>query len=86
MTEQRHAGLGIHAAPTTGSGDDHPEHLQRLKVVRGLKIVTIVVLVLLGVGAARTPPKWLKPGDKVEVEIERIGILATSVISEPSVG
>jgi RND family efflux transporter MFP subunit len=54
MTEQRHAGLGIHAAPTTGSGDDHHEHLQRIKVVRGLKIVTIAVLVLLGVGAART--------------------------------
>lgn len=38
-----------------------------------------------GVGAARTPPKWLKPGDTVEVEIERIGILANTVISEPSV-
>jgi len=38
-----------------------------------------------GVGAARKPPKWLKPGDKVEVEIERIGILANTVISEPSV-
>lgn len=38
-----------------------------------------------GVGAARTPPKWLKPGDKVEVEIERIGILANTVIPEPSV-
>ncbi len=35
-----------------------------------------------GVGAARKPPKWLKPGDKVEVEIERIGILANTVISE----
>ena len=49
MTEQRHAGLGIHAA-----GADHPEHLQRRKVVRGLKITTIVVLVLLGLGAVRT--------------------------------
>ena len=38
-----------------------------------------------GVGAARKPPKWLKPGDKVEVEIERIGVLANTVISEPSV-
>jgi RND family efflux transporter MFP subunit len=50
MTEQRHAGLGIHAA----AGDDHHEALRRRKVVRGLKIVTIAVLVLLGVGAART--------------------------------
>jgi len=50
MTEQRHAGLGIHAA----AGDDEHHHLQRRKVVRGLKIVTIAVLVRLGVGAART--------------------------------
>ncbi len=38
-----------------------------------------------GVGAGRKPPKWLKPGDKVEVEIERIGVLANTVISEPNV-
>jgi 2-keto-4-pentenoate hydratase/2-oxohepta-3-ene-1,7-dioic acid hydratase in catechol pathway len=38
-----------------------------------------------GVGAGRKPPTWLKPGDKVEVEIERIGILANTVISEPLV-
>jgi 2-keto-4-pentenoate hydratase/2-oxohepta-3-ene-1,7-dioic acid hydratase in catechol pathway len=37
-----------------------------------------------GVGAARKPPKWLKAGDKVEVEIEHIGILANNVIVEPS--
>ena len=38
-----------------------------------------------GVGFARKPPKWLRPGDKIEVEIERIGVLANTVISEPSV-
>jgi len=36
-----------------------------------------------GVGAGRKPPKWLKPGDQVEVEIERIGVLANTVIPEP---
>lgn len=35
-----------------------------------------------GVGAKRTPPLWLKPGDMVEVEIENIGILANPVIAE----
>ena len=35
-----------------------------------------------GVGAARKPPLWLKPGDKVEVEIERIGTLDNPVIEE----
>ena len=32
-----------------------------------------------GVGFARTPPLWLKTGDRVEVEIERIGRLANPV-------
>lgn len=33
-----------------------------------------------GVGMARNPPVWLRPGDKVEVEIEGIGTLANPVI------
>lgn len=37
-----------------------------------------------GVGAARTPPRWLTPGDRVEVEIAGIGVLANTVIREPS--
>ncbi|MES1227737.1 MAG: fumarylacetoacetate hydrolase family protein, partial [Armatimonadota bacterium] len=32
-----------------------------------------------GVGAARVPPVFLKPGDLVEVEIEGIGLLANPV-------
>ncbi|HEY5658902.1 MAG TPA: fumarylacetoacetate hydrolase family protein [Myxococcota bacterium] len=35
-----------------------------------------------GVGAARTPPRWLRDGDVVEVEIERLGRLANHVRSE----
>jgi 2-keto-4-pentenoate hydratase/2-oxohepta-3-ene-1,7-dioic acid hydratase in catechol pathway len=35
-----------------------------------------------GVGVARKPPVYLQPGDQVEVEIERIGILRNSVIAE----
>jgi 2-keto-4-pentenoate hydratase/2-oxohepta-3-ene-1,7-dioic acid hydratase in catechol pathway len=35
-----------------------------------------------GVGAARTPPVWLKPGDVVEVDIERLGILRNPVVAE----
>jgi RND family efflux transporter MFP subunit len=51
MTEQRHANLGIHA---TGAGDDHHDQLRRRQIVRRLKISSVVVLVLLGLGAART--------------------------------
>ncbi len=35
-----------------------------------------------GVGMARKPPLWLKPGDQIEVEIEKIGVLANPVIAE----
>lgn len=35
-----------------------------------------------GVGAARTPPEFLKPGDMVEVEIEKIGTLRNTVAAE----
>jgi len=35
-----------------------------------------------GVGMARTPPRWLQPGDVVEVEIEGIGLLRNPVIEE----
>ncbi len=34
-----------------------------------------------GVGMARTPPRWLRPGDMVTVEIEKIGVLANPVIA-----
>ena len=34
-----------------------------------------------GVGVARQPPRFLKPGDRVEVEIEQIGTLANSVVA-----
>ena len=35
-----------------------------------------------GVGYARTPPVWMKPGDMVEIEIEGIGILSNPVADE----
>lgn len=35
-----------------------------------------------GVGAARTPPVWLKPGDTVEVEIPGVGLLRNTVMDE----
>jgi 2-keto-4-pentenoate hydratase/2-oxohepta-3-ene-1,7-dioic acid hydratase in catechol pathway len=35
-----------------------------------------------GVGFARTPPVWLKPGDTIEVEVEHIGRLSNPVTAE----
>ena len=35
-----------------------------------------------GVGARRTPPLWLKPGDTVEVEIGGVGLLRNGIVDE----
>ena len=35
-----------------------------------------------GVGVSRKPPLFMKPGDTVEVEIEKIGILSNPVVAE----
>lgn len=37
-----------------------------------------------GVGAFRTPPVWLEPGDLVEVEISEIGVLSNEVADDDS--
>ena len=36
-----------------------------------------------GVGMAQKPPRWLKPGDNVVIETEKIGALANPVANEP---
>jgi len=35
-----------------------------------------------GVGFARKPPLWMKEGDVIEVEIERIGVLRNPIVDE----
>ena len=35
-----------------------------------------------GVGMAAKPPRWLKPGDVVSIDIERIGVLTNPVVEE----
>ena len=37
-----------------------------------------------GVGGAMKPPKWLVAGDRVRIEIDRIGTLENPVIDEPA--
>lgn len=32
-----------------------------------------------GVGYARKPPVWMQPGDRIEIEIEGLGILANTI-------
>jgi 2-keto-4-pentenoate hydratase/2-oxohepta-3-ene-1,7-dioic acid hydratase in catechol pathway len=35
-----------------------------------------------GIGNTRTPPVFMKPGDTVTIEIERLGRLTNSVVAE----
>jgi 2-keto-4-pentenoate hydratase/2-oxohepta-3-ene-1,7-dioic acid hydratase in catechol pathway len=37
-----------------------------------------------GVGFARTPPVFVRPGDIVTIDIEKIGALTNPVINEPA--
>jgi 2-keto-4-pentenoate hydratase/2-oxohepta-3-ene-1,7-dioic acid hydratase in catechol pathway len=32
-----------------------------------------------GVGARRTPPVWMKPGDTVTVSVDRVGVLENTI-------
>jgi 2-keto-4-pentenoate hydratase/2-oxohepta-3-ene-1,7-dioic acid hydratase in catechol pathway len=36
-----------------------------------------------GAGARFDPPRWLEPGDRVEVEVSGVGVLANTVADEP---
>ena len=35
-----------------------------------------------GVGFTRTPPRWLRPGETVRIEIDKIGVLENPVVAE----
>ena len=35
-----------------------------------------------GIGAKRTPPVWMKAGDVVEIEVERVGALRNTIADE----
>lgn len=39
-----------------------------------------------GVGHARKPPVWMRPGDTVEVEVEGIGVCRNPIVAEESLG
>ncbi len=37
-----------------------------------------------GVGHARTPPVWMRPGDEISVEIDGVGALTNRIVAEPA--
>jgi 2-keto-4-pentenoate hydratase/2-oxohepta-3-ene-1,7-dioic acid hydratase in catechol pathway len=62
---------------------DIPEIIRYLSVLLPLNPGDIIATgTPEGVGFVRQPPLWLKPGDRVEVDISGIGVLCNSVIDE----
>ena len=60
------------------------EQIETLSTVFTLQPGTIISTgTPAGVAGAMKPPKWLKPGDVVRIEIERIGHIESRVIDEP---
>ena len=61
------------------------EQIETLSTVFTLEPGTIISTgTPAGVAGAMKPPKWLKAGDVVRVEIERIGYIENKVIDEPA--
>ena len=59
------------------------ETLSLLSEVLTLEPGDVVVMgTPAGVGQARTPPVWMKAGDRFEVKIERIGTLTNPIVAE----
>ena len=59
---------------------------QIIAFLRGSNTLPVGTVILTGtphgVGMASKPPRWLKPGDEVSIEIDRIGRLTNPVILE----
>jgi len=36
-----------------------------------------------GVGASFSPPRWLRPGDVVRIEVDTVGVLENPVEADP---
>lgn len=57
--------------------------VEKLSAIMTLRVGDLIVTgTPAGVGMARKPPLWMKPGDLCEVEVEGIGTLRNSVVAE----
>ena len=55
-------------------------------VSRGMTLMTGSIIATGtpdGVGFARTPPEFLKPGETMETEVEQIGVLRNRIVGPP---
>lgn len=71
----------VQNAPTSTMLYNIPDIVSRLSTGATLPAGTVILTgTPSGVGAARTPPRFLQPGDVVEVSISRIGTLRNRVV------
>ena len=71
----------VQKAPTSTMLYNIPDIVSRLSTGATLPAGTVVLTgTPSGVGAARIPPRFLQPGDVVEVSISRIGTLRNRVV------
>jgi 2-keto-4-pentenoate hydratase/2-oxohepta-3-ene-1,7-dioic acid hydratase in catechol pathway len=81
--ETRLNGAVVQSAITTDMVFDVATIVSTLSVAMTLRPGDVVVTgTPAGVGMARKPPLWMKPGDVVEVEIEGLGVLRNPVAAE----
>lgn len=78
-------GETLQAAPTADLIFDVPTLIQYLSELTELAPGDVIATgTPEGVGFARKPPRWLVPGDVVEVECSSVGVLRNRVVDEDS--
>lgn len=81
--ETRLNGQIMQSANTRGMIFGVAETIELLSACMTLEAGDVLVMgTPAGVGAARKPPVWMKPGDRVEVAIERVGTLSNPIVEE----
>ena len=81
--ETRLNGAVMQSANTSDMIFGVAETIELLSACMTLEVGDVLVMgTPAGVGAARKPPVWMKPGDVVEVTIERIGTLSNPIVAE----
>lgn len=81
--ETRLNGTVVQHAETSDLLFTVPELIEYISKVWPLRVGDVVATGTTGgVGAARTPPLWMKAGDNIEVEISGIGLLSNPIVDE----
>jgi len=81
--ETRLNGAVMQSANTRDMIFDVAETIALLSACMTLDVGDVLVMgTPAGVGAARKPPVWMKPGDVVEVTVEGIGTLSNPIVAE----